>query len=806
MANRPLALKIDGSLLSELPELLNLKEVDELSVQGTIALLTHYNLHKPTHYDRSSITKIFKNHVYTPLDSKMEQKQKTLSSSAPTISRYIQALDQANCLSDEETAGIDGSLFRIRTLNAIKPLGYYLQNKKEIIKRNRDRSSGKSGGRPPAEINRQLIEAVSKRKNVHLILNDAVSVIPISERVTSMLYSISLSEKQAITPDKNGDYPKTVEGYYSSKSVGEVKIEQFRTTSKGMRLSAANDQAVIYALLGLTKRAYTVDQLSKAVLDEHGVVGLNNTGETIYVLDITKLCRELGRRYGNVRERQPTLDAVNRLMFNTWKLSDPESKVTSAFKQTVMSNMDTIYFKYIEPIGSVKELLKDELSGVSIQSDRYIVFKLGTWFQQQIVDRSTIQVHELLKSETDDIAHSIYSICRGFIGHGTQRKKAEFTFYALWQYAAQNQRPDNFETRLLKFAKRQNEKLINPDLLDGYYPKDRCEAFALTDHASPRNVTVDLSKKSGTFWFCGYFIKLEYNEDKSKELHRKNRTKEAIFDTYNKPYPLITIWLDEDDPIVGSKSDRAQRLERLSGEMADASQEEESLYNRLINRGVSGPSAKSLIDKYNPDHIDVVLEYFTLNVKNGTTIANPYGYIKSTLDNSTPLSVMDDLERLKDKGRRADIWKNLHDTSWAEVSPAKQSSESPEDFIEGECEVVEPQITSEIDAELNVETSEAIETEFDQMPAYRESLKDSVVTSVESNPSPSQPKRRAKSTIETRNQERDAKLSLDQRKHLQLVMMEIKVAHPDKSAAEIKSEALDKLDELHRKFSPKKGR
>ena len=112
----------------------------------------------------------------------------------------------------------------------------------------------------------------------------------------------------------------------------------------------------------------------------------------------------------------------------------------------------------------------------------------------------------------------------------------------------------------------------------------------------------------------------------------------------------------------------------------------------------------------------------------------------------------------------------------------------------------------EIDAELNVETSEAIETEFDQMPAYRESLKDSVVTSVESNPSPSQPKRRAKSTIETRNQERDAKLSLDQRKHLQLVMMEIKVAHPDKSAAEIKSEALDKLDELHRKFSPKKGR
>ena len=135
--------------------------------------------------------------------------------------------------------------------------------------------------------------------------------------------------------------------------------------------------------------------------------------------------------------------------------------------------------------------------------------------QKQISLGETYLVHNELKSDRSEIAQQLYSLARGYCGAGSKSNTPkEFTFHAAWIISFRQMREDNFLTGLYTFAKRQNDKTLSPGLLDQYYPAEKCDPFELTGNKVKSRQKIDFSKKSsGVFWYCGYFFKLEINEN-----------------------------------------------------------------------------------------------------------------------------------------------------------------------------------------------------------------------------------------------------------------------------------------------------
>ena len=776
---------LDVRSFSQLSLLDALNDREHLLIQGSLALLQHQLLYKQKYYSRDDISAIFKAHKYD-VTTAHETKTKAVPSSAPSISRYLNLMREAGCLEPEpRRVGIDGNEVLLDTVISFAPLAQY------ISRLAAKSAKSKKGGRQPKTVMLAIKEAVDKYDNIHFIANDGTPpAIPVTERIITMLYSVSPSREQAVKKDENGRYMERAQGTFRSRYVGEVEITQTRQTEKDSTLSSAADLDIVLSLLGLVKRAYSVDQteqMTKQKVDQYGCISINRDGRDIYILDIHRLCLEVGRSYHNARERDPVVSALRRIMSNRWTIK-PTERTTSEFIKKFISQSETFY-QIVEPVQMISELLQDNLSGLSIPTERYLSFSLGVWFQQQIQQDAVLRVHDQLKSERSDIAHAIYSLCRGLIGHGDHRKKVQMTLLELFRTAVNPNiwREDNFLKGLLAFAKRQNEKTLSKDLFDHYYPADKCDSFVLTSHKRYADKTIDLSQKSGVFWFCGYFIRLEFNEEASEKLHRKNRTL-AVFHNYRTPKPLITIWLDENDPVIGANSDRAQRKRRLTGNI-DSEHIKSDLVVSLHSRGVSLKEAEKLANNYPESFINVALDYLAEKIHSGDDIRNPGGFLFRVINDNTEATLLSSLEHLKAKQRRQDMWtKSLSDTSWD--CPNEHSKfKNDGNAIEGVFDV----LTDYTEGQL-----EPSEKTLSDSCIYRKQLCDSFTNSEQISSLKHLKPMRHKSDLEKSNELREQQLSFEMKKQLQTVMADIVLSEPSLRAVDVKARALDILESLHR--------
>lgn len=778
-------LTLDHSTLSQVSLLEALNDREHLLIQGSLALLRHQLLYKQKYYSRDDISTIFNAHKYD-VTTTHETKTKTVPSSAPSISRFLNLMRESGCIEAEpRRVGIDGSEVLLDTVISFAPLAPY------FVKQATKSAKSKKGGRQRKSVMLAIKEAVDKYDNIHFIANDGTPpAIPVTERIITMLYSVSPSREQAVKKDPDGRYMERAQGTFRSRSVGEVLITQTRQTEKDSTLSSAADLDIVLSLLGLVKRAYSVDkaeQMTKQKVDQHGCISISRDGRDIYILDIHRLCLEVGRSYHNTREREPVVSALRRIMSNRWTIK-PTERTTSDFNNKFISQSETFY-QIVEPVQMVNELLQDDLSGQSIPTERYLSFSLGVWFQQQIQQDTMLRVHDQLKSERSDIAHAIYSLCRGLIGHGDHRKKIQMTLLEFYRTAVNPNiwREDNFLKGLLAFAKRQNEKTLSKDLFDHYYPADKCDAFELTSHKRYADKTIDLSQKSGVFWFCGYFIRLEFNEEISEKLHRRNRTL-ATYQNYRSPKPLITIWLDENDPVIGANSDRAQRKRRLTGQ-TDPEHIENDLVAILYSRGVTLKEAEKLVNNHPESFIQVALEYLAEKIHAGEDIRNPGGFLIRVIKDNSETTLLSSLEHLKEKRRKQDMWKESRfDTSWANSNDEQEMNDVTHgNAIDGEFEVVEDP-TEEQSAQINETTQ--------NNRAYRHQLKDTFSDSQYVSPLKHLKPRRHKNHIEKSNDHREQLLSFEMRKQLQSIMVDIMQSEPSLSSVDVKAKALDVIDKI----------
>jgi hypothetical protein len=71
----------------------------------------------------------------------------------------------------------------------------------------------------------------------------------------------------------------------------------------------------------------------------------------------------------------------------------------------------------------------------------------------------------------------------------------------------------------------------------------------------------------GVFWINGYYFRVDFNLDLSAEMYRRHYRKKPQANT--KSYPVITVFRDVLDPIVGDESDHSQALRRQMSELED---------------------------------------------------------------------------------------------------------------------------------------------------------------------------------------------------------------------------------------------
>lgn len=485
--------------------------------------------------NREQLNEALSNHLAPGKTEKEEAKP--LSTANSMVSRRIQELETLGCVrirSEYRQVGDSRRKFTVHEFLSLEGLIDHLNE-----------SPGNSPapqGRP--RINDLVVYSDMLEGEGIIKLDADGEVVPYTEGAFSILESAARSRS---------DKENVIHCKYFIRKDDFLDITAATSTKEGAGIMYSADQRVIQALNGMLRQAN--EELQGDLFNNEYPAKL--IGEYCF-FDIYALTREIGL-IANVKEnRTNVVRMIERLKDTTYSVDATQSQY---WRERYMPDpkFNKADYRYILEFYSASDWYTTiGKNGLEIpqMEDRFFVVKFHPLiFRAMTTPRLAFISHDALKKERLDIVHRLNNWVKPVVGVRPKnfgKEHHQYTLDIFHQRVRPAARLDNFERQFFHMAKRQ-------DSLEDESPHEESVRFQFDEN---RELI-----PNGTFWLNGYYYKVEQNEELAKEIYRKTRT---LKKRRKKIYPVITIWRDRKDEIVGDDSVHNKALRRQMKELMSA--------------------------------------------------------------------------------------------------------------------------------------------------------------------------------------------------------------------------------------------
>ncbi len=492
-----------------------------------LAIVLGYKTNKKKHLTRNEIVDSIKN--YNSLYAKTHGFQSS------SLAARAKELTELGCWRETKTIkDIDGK----RTSCLI----YKLLSLGPVINHLRSEplhSPVKRGRRSNATLE-VFYDAVERSSLFPLMGNK--DVIPYTEHAFSILDAASRSHKQK---------DKVITCVYQIKKDDYITITASTSTEIGSEICLGTDQRIILALNGMLKEGFER--------------GLTTRFHNDYcIVDLYELVVEIGLVGRSQSNRDDVRRMLYRLATTTFRVDATYSEYWRA-KFMPSDNFTSGIYRYIDEIYEAKDW--EGFSTINgkqgVGEGRYYVIKFSDLVNNAIrSETNTFRAHDSLKTEKLHLVFRINNWVKAVVGVRDKQVGDDYHQYPLdilQQRVHPSSRVDNFVKLFYEVAERQNQRELE---LIGDAKHGKCEEL----------VNLETGKPVGTFWLNGYYFKIWYDQKRKEELYRILRCirKKRFVD-----YPIITIWRDRLDEIVGDESDHNLALRRQTKALSKTTPEHE---------------------------------------------------------------------------------------------------------------------------------------------------------------------------------------------------------------------------------------
>lgn len=496
--------------------------------------------------DREQLNDALSKHLVPGRTEKEKMKPpKPLSTANSMVSRRIQELESLGCVRVRAEYRQVGKSRRKFTVHEFLSLAGLVDHLNE--------SPGNSPapqGRP--RINDLVVYSDMLEGEGIIKLDAEGEVVPYTEGAFSILESAARSRS---------DKENVILCKYYIKRDDYLEITAATSTKEGAGIMYSSDQRVIQALNGMLRKAN--EELQGDLFNNEYPAKL--IGEYCF-FDVYALTREIGL-IANVKEnRANVVKMIERLKDTTYSVDASQSQY---WRERYMPDpkFNKADYRYILEFYSAADWYstvgKDGIEIPQIE-DRFFVVKFHPLiFRAMTTPRLAFISHDALKKERLDIVHRLNNWVKPVVGvrpKDVEKDHHQYTLDIFHQRVRPASRLDNFERQLFHMAKRQ-------DSLENEIPHEESVRFEYDENGG--------LIPNGTFWLNGYYYKVEQNEELAKEIYRKTRTLKR---RRKKIYPVITIWRDKKDEIVGDESVHNKALRRQIKELKGTDDENDDTH------------------------------------------------------------------------------------------------------------------------------------------------------------------------------------------------------------------------------------
>lgn len=530
---RPVAVyKILNSALSELPDLIKVEKLSGLK-EFAIAVLKGVKEFKTNELNREQLSVSLKSHRAKKTSG---ADAKPLSAANSMVSRRIEELHSLGCVVITEEYRRVGERRRKHKVHEIVSFDGLLRHLGEPTN-----TSPAPQGRPK---NNDLVVYSEFLENKGLIKLEADgNVVPYAEGAFSILESAARSKY---------DTDDVIRCRYFIKKDDFVDIVASTSTKEESGIMFSSDQRIIQALNGMLKQSFH-DKQEDFFTDNQPAMFV---GEYCF-FDLTRTTAEIGLA-SNVKEnRDNVLKMIERLKDTVYSVDATHSEY---WRQRYMphENFTQADYRYITEFYQGEDYIKeygDKKLPPNFIRERFFVVKFHTLvYRAMTTPKLAFISHDSLKRERLDLVHRLNNWVKPVVGvrpKSVPQDHHQYTLDIFHQRVKPASRLDNFERQFLSMAKRQNEYAVRIE-----HQETQELAFGEKGELI----------KGGIFWLNGYYYKIEHNEELARDIYRKTRT---IKKRRKKTYPVITIWRDIKDEVVGDESNHNRALRRQIKELDD---------------------------------------------------------------------------------------------------------------------------------------------------------------------------------------------------------------------------------------------
>ncbi len=452
---------------------------------------------------------------------------KPLSTANSMVSRRVKELEALNCLVIiRESYEEDGKkkAANIHHITSLSTLRQHLENKGS--------RSPSPQGRP--EKSKLVVYSDALENHGMTKLESDGEVKPYMEGAFSILDCAARSrvDKQTV-----------IKCNYHLTETDSIEVVSSTSTVEDSGIMFSSDQRIIMALNGMLRQAgdnHQQDMFSKnipaKIIDEY------------CFFDIYALTNEIGLKSNQIENRNNVRKMLSRLKDTKFEVDATNSEIWRA-NYMPANGLNKGEYRYITEFYSASDwYTQTGRNGeeFELSEDRYYVVKFHEFvFKSMVGERMAFINHDSLKVERYDLAHRLNNWVKPVVGvrsKGRENKHHQYTLDILQQRVRPAAAMQHFETQFYKLLERQNSR-------EEETPHAESVRFEFTEGEIPE----------GTFWLNGYYYKVEVNAELAQEIYRKKR---KLKRKPRKLYPVITIWRDRLDPIVGDESDHNKALAR----------------------------------------------------------------------------------------------------------------------------------------------------------------------------------------------------------------------------------------------------
>lgn len=526
--------KIDKKAKDQLEALKGVSNISAIK-EFCIAFIQYAQNNNLQYMTRSQLIDAQKGHTAVVVEG---QKQKKMATSPPVISERISKLIEiGSVFVYPDEIEIDGKTksYRVHLIKDLSPLIKFITDKKP------ERTKL---GRPRNRNIKMINDSLSNKGLIHL--RSEKNLVAHSQGAFAILLASCKS---------GGDKDNVIEAEYKFTTTDKIKIKTTTSSDADIDILHISDNRIMIALNGMLRR----ENLTMDDMFGHAPARMVN-GYCFF--DIFALTKEIGLQPNKQSNRIRVENALKRLFSTTFSVDATDSPF---WREHYMPNSSFTKgsYRYITELYTAKdwnhaehkdpehnEILMDECD------QRYYVVKFHPLISTSMeTGKHAFITHPELKTERYDLPHLINNWVKGVVGVSKLREYPkghhQYTIDIFGERCAPTIRVDNFERSFYSLARRQDKK-----------EDKESHSEAVRFKYDERGEWVP----EGTFWLNGYYFKVEINESLARSVYRKTRTmrRHRI-----KVYPVLTIWRDKEDPLVGDQSDHNNAVARQYALLTD---------------------------------------------------------------------------------------------------------------------------------------------------------------------------------------------------------------------------------------------